>query len=114
MQRGKILYYSKPDDPEFEHITKKFHSVEIKPLKSLPIYQFKLYQNSLRNGASVHVRPDSDVLNHLKPGEEHEMKYYPKDSKYQIAWLKTQILNIIEEQQGPFKGHFQISLTIVD
>ena len=114
MQRGKILYYSKPDDPEFEHIIKKFHSVEIKPLKSLPIYQFKLYQNSLRNGASVHVRPDSEILNYLKPGEEHEMKYYPKDSKYQIRWLKTQILNIVKEQEGPFKGHFQISFTIVD
>jgi len=114
MQGGKILYYSKPEVPGYEHITKKYHSVEIKPLKSLPIYQFKLCQNPLRNGASVHVRSDSEILNHLKPGQEHEMKYYPKDSKYQIQWLKTQILNIVKEEEGPFKGHYQISLTIVD
>jgi hypothetical protein len=100
--------------PESEQITEKYHSVEMKPVASLPIYQFKLYRCSDMNGVSVHVKQDSEVLNHLRPGEKVDMKYYPKDSDHQISYMKTKILNIIKEEQGPFKGHFQIGLSIVD
>ena len=100
--------------PESERITEKYHSVEMKPVASLPIYQFKLYRCSDMNGVSVHVKQDSEVLNHLRPGEKVDMKYYPKDSDHQISYMRTKILNIIKEEQGPFKGHFQIGLSIVD
>jgi hypothetical protein len=114
MKGAKILYYSKSDRPECEQIINKYHSVEMKPVKSLPIYQFKLYRCSDMDAASVHVKPDSEVLNYLKPGNKFDMKYYPKNSNHQIRCLKTEILDISKEEQGPFKGHFQIGLSIVD
>jgi len=102
------------DHPESLRITEKYHSVEMKPVKSLPIYQFKLYPCTEMNGVGVHVKPDSEILDHLEPGMEVDMKYYPKDSKHHISHLKTQIINIIRVLYGPFKGHFMVGLSITE
>jgi hypothetical protein len=95
-------------------ITEKYHSVEMKPVKSLPIYQFKLYPCTELNSPGVHIRPDSDILDYLSPGVKVDMKYYPKDSKSQISFFKTKIIDIIRVLHGPFKGHVMVGLAIAE
>ena len=109
----------KPEESKSDHrgslqITEKYHSVEMKPVKSLPIYQFKLYPCTEMNSTGVHIRPDSDILDYLKPGVKVDMKYYPKDSNNQISCFETKIINIINVLHGPFKGHVMVGLSIAE
>jgi hypothetical protein len=42
------------------------------------------------------------------------MGYYPKETDAPVEHFKTQILNITKKEQGPFKGHFKVALSIED
>jgi hypothetical protein len=102
------------DRPKDQIVANNYHSVEMKPAKALPIYQFKLYPRSNLNGAFVLIQKNSEILNYLKPGEKIDMKYHPQNTNIPIGHFKTQILNITKKEQGPFKNHFQVGLSIVD
>jgi hypothetical protein len=95
-------------------VASNYHSVEMKPAKALPIYQFKLYPRSNLNGAFVLIQKNSEILNYLKPGEKIDMKYHPQKTNIPIEHFITQILNITKKEQGPFKDHFQVDLSIAD
>jgi hypothetical protein len=86
----------------------------MKPVKTLPIYQFKLHPHSSLNGVYVLIKDNSKILKHLKSGKEVDMVYYPKKDDAPVEHFKTQILDITKKGQGPFKGHIQVELSIVD
>ena len=96
-------------------IVEKYHSVEMRPVKRLPIYQFKLHRFSGSNGneACLMIKPDSAIVEHLEAGRQLDMKYYPKKVRSQIARFKTEIQSISREEQGPFEGHYKVGISIV-
>jgi hypothetical protein len=94
-------------------IFNKYHYVEMKLVKALPIYQFKLYPHSKLNGAYVLIKDNSEILKHLNPGGKIDMLYYPKEADATAEYFETQISDITKKEQGPFKGHFKVALSIV-
>jgi hypothetical protein len=105
------LKINRPKDRIHLH---KYHYVEMKPVKALPIYQFKLYPHSNLNGAYVLIKDNSEILKYLNSGEKVDMMYYPKETGASSEHFKTQILNITKQEQGPFKGHFKVALSTAD
>lgn len=97
-------------------IVEKYHSVEMRPVKRLPIYQFKLHRFSGSNGneACFMIKPDSEIVGYLEAGRQIDMKYYPKRVKSKIDHHKTEIQSISQEARGPFKGHYKVDISIVD
>src|SRR5210317_2123586 len=108
----EVIYPNKlkMNRPKDQIILNKYHCVEMKPDKALPIYQFKLHPHSNLNGAYVLIKDNSKILRHLNSGEKVDMFYYPKETDTPAEHFNTQILNITKKEQGPFKGHFKVAL----
>jgi hypothetical protein len=104
----------KIERPKDQIILNKYHCVEINPIKTLPIYQFKLHPHSDLNGAYILIKDNSEIIKYLNSGEKVDMLYHPKETYAPAQQYKTQILNIAPKKQGPFKGHFKVVLSIVD
>jgi hypothetical protein len=97
----EVIYSNKlkMNRPKDQIILNKYHYVEMKSFESLPIYQFNLHPHSNLNGAYVLIKDNSKILKQTDAPVEH---------------FKTQILNITKKEQGPFKGHFKVALSIED
>lgn len=90
-----------------------YHSVEV-PMAELPMaYQFKLWRSD-HNSMFLLVKEDSGILQQLKVGNVLPMKYYSSNALARTEIKKTQIGSIINEEQGRFRGHHRIELTIID
>ena len=59
------------------------------------------------------VRDDSDLLKKLEIGDVLDMTYYPADMSQSFKIMKTQIKHITLEEQGRFKGHHLVGLSIL-
>jgi hypothetical protein len=105
------LKIKRPKNPK---ILSKYHCVEMKPAETLPIYQFKLYPHSNVNGAYILIKDNSEIIKHINSGEKVDMFYHPKETYAQVEQFKTQIVDITKINQGPFKGHFKVAISIVD
>ncbi len=91
----------------------KYYSVEFSLSDLEFIYQFKIWDMST-NGMCLLVKEDSKVLNHVKVGDVLDMKYYPTEVLSPIKSLKTEVKHITKDEQGRFKGHFMVGLSILD
>ena len=91
-----------------------YHSVEMKPAKALPIYQFKLYQTSGSNRACILIKENSEILDYLTSGIEMPMNYYPNERHNRIECFKTKIRNIRTEEDAPYEGCVKVDLSILD
>jgi len=91
----------------------RFHSVELNIGTLQMIYQFKIWNISLK-GMCILIRHDSVVLDHLRVGDILQMKYHPMESGRPGELLRTQIQHITKEEQGRFKGHFLVGLSILE
>ena len=89
------------------------YSVEVDVGRQLPIYQFKLRDLS-PNGASILVIEGSSVLNHLKTGQKLKMKYWSAKEPETTDLFEAKIEHITKQEQGRFKGHYLIGLSILD
>ncbi|MBW1932891.1 MAG: hypothetical protein JRI56_07750, partial [Deltaproteobacteria bacterium] len=85
----------------------QFYSVEFLIEDMGLAYQFKIWDVSSR-GMCVMVRPDSDILSHLKVGDVLNMKYYKSDTSTHIEYLKTEIKHITKDETGRFKNHYLV------
>ena len=92
----------------------KYHSVEMKPAKSLPIYQFKLNRVPDHHQAFVFVKPDSDVIHHLDTDAVLDMKYLPIGDNHKSEWYETRIQSISVQRRGPFKGFYRVGLSVAE
>lgn len=94
---------------------KRFHSVEIKLGAPLPIYQFNLRDIS-ENGVCILVKEDSPILEHLKVGQELELKYYAQDdSKANVVReVQTRIRHITKGKPGHFNGHYMVGVMFME
>lgn len=95
-------------------LSKRYHCVEMKPAKELPIYQFKLYRVPDNQGAVLFVKPDSKIMDYLKTNTVLDMKYLPVDHDSRFRLLPTQIRGISKENNGPFRGHYKVDISIAE
>jgi hypothetical protein len=94
-------------------IVDKYYSVEFS-IKDLDLaYQFKIWNISSK-GICVVVKEDSDLLKHIKVGQVLDLKYSTTDSSHSVENLKTEIKHISKDEEGRFKGHYQIGLSILE
>lgn len=108
-----------PTDPslgrrsETREAVNRYHSVELNFGTLQMAYQFKIWNISPK-GMCILLREDSVVLNHVRVGDVLEMKYYGADSPRTTEHLKTKIQHITKDDQGRFKGHYLVGLSIVE
>ncbi len=106
--REKLSRRSEP-----RSIVDQYFSLELLISDLVPIaYQFKIRDIS-PSGMGFLVKEDSDLLQHLKLGDVINMKYNPVESSEQPKQLKTEIKHITQDEQGRFKGHYLVGLSIL-
>ena len=91
----------------------EYYSVEL-ALKGLHyLHQFRIW--SIHNGSMcVLIKESSEVLGSLRVGDVMRMKYYTMDSLCPTRDLPTEIKHITKEDQGKFKGHYLVGLSILE
>jgi hypothetical protein len=94
-------------------ILDRYYSVEFSLSEVEFLYQFKIW-NISQQGICVVVKEGSEILNHLKVGDILEMKYYPTDKQGSTEALRTEIRHITKDEQGRFKGHYLVGLSILE
>jgi len=77
------------------------------------IYQFRIW-NLSPQGMCFLVKRDSDLLRHLKVGQNWNMKYYRDDATKPADYLRTEIRHITKDESGRFKDHCLVGLCILD
>ena len=100
------------DKPQAESLRPGYYSVEFPLIATQPVYQFKLRQ-SVQNTFFLLVKNGSDLLSQLKVGHILPMKYYIEDPTRTIEVRNTQIMEIVNETHGRFRGHYRIELDIM-
>jgi hypothetical protein len=95
-----------------QNLSNEFHSVEFLSPEIQVLYQFKLW-NSESEPLFVLVKKESNIIGFLKTGNVFKMKYYSTDSACPTKYLPTQIEDITKEDQGRFKGHYLVRLSIL-
>jgi hypothetical protein len=90
----------------------EYSSVEFS-ISDLPYrYQFKIVDVS-PSGMSILVKEGSAVLEHLKVGDVLDMKYYHVNRSKAPESLKTEIKHVTRDDEGRFRGHYFIGLSIL-
>ncbi len=106
--REKLYRRSEP-----RSIVNQYYSVELSIGSTGPIaYQFKI-RNISKSGMGILVKEDSDLIEHLRVGALFNMKYYPVDLSDQPKHIETEIKYITKDDQGRFKGHYLVGLSVV-
>ncbi len=74
--------------------------------------QFRLW-NMEPEVMCVLIKETSEVVDCLKVGDTMKMKYYSEDALCPPQYLVTEIRQITKEEQGRFKGHYVVGLSIL-
>jgi len=90
----------------------QFYCVEI-PVKVKLIYQFKIWQTESML-MSILVKENSKFLSFVEINSKYNMKYYSEDFLYPYQELVTEIRDINLQEYGRLKGHYLISLEIIE
>ncbi len=98
--------------PQTESFQPNYYSVEFPLNATQPVYQFKLRQ-SVQNTFFLLVKNGSDLVSQIKVGHILPMKYYIEDRMRTIEVRNTQIMEIVNETRGRFRGHYRIELDIM-
>jgi hypothetical protein len=96
---------------EHRRIVEEYYSVEFSIFGVEMTYQFKIWNISTK-GLCVLVRPESDILKHLKVGETIQMKFCRDDASKQADFINTKIHHITKDDTGKFRGHYLVGLSI--
>jgi len=75
-------------------------------------YQFKI-RNDLSRPLSVLVREDSKIVPWLRVGDIVTVRYHSVKAHYAPECLDTAIRHISKNEEGRFKGHYQVGLEIL-
>lgn len=91
--------------------TPPFHSVELF-VDGLEItYQFKIW-NIDTDVMNIVIKEDSAIITRLKTGNRFNSKYYSDDTSYPMVILNTEISHITKVDEGKFKGHYIVGLSV--
>lgn len=94
-------------------ILDQYHSVEMSFKSMENLYQFKIWDISSK-GMCILVKETSHILNYIRVGETLDMKYYTRDPAKPPRSLRTEIRHITKDDQGRFKGHYLVGLSILE
>ena len=94
-------------------VLKDYHSVEFSTKETAFLFQFKIWNMSSK-GMCIVVKQDSLILNHIHAGDILEMNYYPADKTKSRRMMKTEIRHINRDENGKFKDHYLVGLSILD
>lgn len=90
----------------------RYFSVELVVGGAETIYQFRIWDLS-KQGMCVLVKGTSDLLKHLKVGQNWNMKFYRDDASKPADFLSTEIRHITKDESGRFKDHYLVGLSIL-
>jgi len=90
----------------------QYYCVEV-PVRTGIIYQYKIWQKEAVF-MLILVKEDSDFLSYIEEDSKFNMKYYSKDLFYPYQELVTLIRNISYQERGKLKGHYLVSLEILE
>ena len=90
----------------------QFYCVEI-PVKAKLIYQFKIWQTEPML-MSILAKENSRFLSFIEVNSKFNMKFYSDDFLYPYQELVTEIRDISLQECGRLKGHYLISLEIIE
>ena len=90
----------------------QYYSVEFSLQGLHYLHQFKIW-NLAKSSMCVLVREDSEILGFLNVGDIIKMKFYRMGMFPATELLDTEIRLIAKEEQGRYRGHYIIGLTIV-
>ncbi|SLM33242.1 hypothetical protein MTBBW1_970022 [Desulfamplus magnetovallimortis] len=102
-------HIDKRSEPRIE--PEGYHCVEVQTLKTLFLYQFKIW-NISASGMCLLVRSDSDFLDKVDVGEIIDIKYYPSDLSWPPDIHRTKIMHITRANMDKFKDHYMVGLMI--
>jgi hypothetical protein len=97
---------------EVRTLIDKYFSVEFSKKGLDSLYHFKIWNISAK-GMCIVVREDSDIINHLSVGDILDMKYYPVEESSPAEYSKTEITHTTKDDDGRFKGHYLVGLSIL-
>jgi hypothetical protein len=98
---------------EPRRIIDEYYSVEFSVSGGEFSYQFKIW-NMSTHGVCLVVRPDSELLKHIKVGDTIHMKYYKSDASKPSEFIWTQIKHITKDEKGRFRNHYLIGLRVAE
>jgi hypothetical protein len=104
------LMAERRSEPRFP--ASQYYSVEFSINGLTMSYQFKIW-NMASQSMCVLVREDSEILPRIKVGDILDMRYYTGSSSSPSEDLKTEIRHITKDDDGRFKGHYLVGLSIV-
>lgn len=90
----------------------QFYCVEI-PVRANLIYQFKIWQTEPMFMAIL-VKENSRFISMVGTSLKFKMKYYSEDFLYPYQELVTEIRDISLQECGRLKGHYLVSLEIIE
>jgi hypothetical protein len=99
--------------PESQVQPPQFHSIEFSIDGLEFAYQFKLW-NIDSDAMNIIIKEDSALINRIQTGYRFNSKYYSDDVSCPIAQLDTEVSRIIKAEEGKFKGHYIVGLSIAD
>ena len=88
-----------------------FNAAEIK-LTGIPLYQFKIKDIS-DNGASLLVKENSAMINHLEVGQSLRIKFHSNSRPDLNGYFESRIKHITKTEEGRYKGHFLVGVEIL-
>ena len=97
---------------EKERDLDQYYCVDI-PARAGLIYQYKIWQKETVFMAIL-VKEDSDFLSYIEEDSKFNMKYYSRDLFYPYQELVTLIRHISYQERGRLKGHYLVSLEILE
>ncbi len=90
----------------------QFYCVEI-PVRVGIIYQFKIWQTEPMF-MTILVKDNSKFLSLLDINSKYNMKFYSDDFLYPYQELVTEIRDISLQETGRLRGHYLVSLEIIE
>lgn len=93
--------------------TSNYHSVEFLIHELAYTYQFKIWNMDPRS-MHIIIKEDSDILNCLKVGNRFRIRCYSAEMLSSSKLLETEVKNITKDDEGKFKGHYIVHLSIED
>ena len=87
------------------------HGAEIK-LIGVPLFQFKLKDIS-DNGASILVKEDSAMINHLEVGQSLKIKFHLSSRADLNGYFESKIKHITKIVAQRYKGHYLVGVQIL-
>ncbi len=94
-------------------LLERYYSVEFAFNEQGPVYQFKL-RNVSSSGMCILVRENSAVMRQLQVGDVLDMRYCSPENPVPAQAIKTRIRHITQDEEGRFRDHYLVGLSIVE